>query len=90
MIGLGELNQLVAELQSAELIGTVGVAGRLEVTPAEVREWARTGILPATRISGRLVFKLSEIRRWQLDGIERLGGPADIGGDPLARPGEIT
>jgi len=80
---LHELNELVAELQSSELIGTAEVARRLDVTPEEVREWAAGCILPCQKVSGRLVFKLADIVRWQLEGIERLSAPTDLSGELL-------
>ena len=82
MIGpanLHELSDLVSQLQSSELICTAAVAARLEVTPQEIRAWASRGILPSQRVSGRLVFKLADILRWEIEGLERLSGPAEIG-----------
>jgi len=74
-ITLEELAGLLAEIRADRLLSVREVATRLEVTPDEVRRWAREGLVPSERVAGRLVFRFSHLVDWELLGQLRLRIP---------------
>jgi hypothetical protein len=77
VITVEELAELLAQLRDDRLLDVRQVAEELEVTPDEVRQWVREGILPCEKVAGRFVFRFSDLIDWQIQGHLRLQSPPE-------------
>lgn len=49
------------------MVNLVGAAAHINVTPATIRYWILTNVLPASKVGGQWVIRLSEVERVDRD-----------------------
>jgi excisionase family DNA binding protein len=47
-----------------DIIGTEDAAALLQVEPRTIKEWARDGKVPATKVGRRWLYSRAQLREW--------------------------